>query len=97
MTTRRWMVTFAALTFMGTILAGCATCLQNYDKVSLGMNPEEVLQVAGKPHRIFQMESTGQGTLIPTPPGKHEVWFYRGGVIQFNEGKVVAKGHKIQP
>ena len=82
---------------MGTVLAGCAASLQNYEKVFLGMSPEEVLTVAGKPHRVFHMESTGQGTLIPTPPGKHEVWFYRGGVIQFNEGKVVAKGLKIQP
>jgi len=75
---------------------GCAPTLQNYEKVSLGMTSDQVLSVAGKPHGRFRMESTGQGTLIPTPEGKSETWFYKSGLIQFHDGKVVAKGQKSE-
>lgn len=82
----------------GLLGVGCATArLQNYDKVSLGMSPDQVLSVAGKPNRIFKMESTGQGTVLPTPAGATETWFYKSGLIQFHNGKVVAKGQKVSP
>ena len=73
-----------------------AAALQNYEKVSLGMTADQVLTVAGKPNSKFRMESTGQGTIIPTPAGASETWFYKGGMIQFHDGKVVAKGVKVQ-
>ena len=91
-----WQRTAAVtgVVFAGALGFGCAATLQNYDKVSLGMNPDQVLTVAGKPNRKFLMESTGQGTIVPTPTGKSETWFYKSGVIQFHDGKVVAKGQK---
>ena len=42
------------------------------------------------------MESTGQGTVLPTPAGASETWFYKRGLIQFHDGKVVAKGQKFK-
>ena len=88
----------AAVMFSGALGFGCATSLQlqNYEKVSLGMSSDQVLTVAGKPNSKFRMESTGQGTIIPTPVGKTETWFYKSGLIQFHEGKVVAKGEKLE-
>jgi hypothetical protein len=91
------VVLLATILFAGAVLAGCAATLKSYDQISLGMTSEEVEKIAGKPHRVFQVESTGEGTLLPTPAGKHELWFYRGGVVQFSEGKVVAKGQRISP
>jgi hypothetical protein len=80
----------------GLLGVGCATApWQNYDKVSLGMTPDQVLSAAGTPNRMYQMESTGQGTVIPTPAGRTETWFYKSGLVQFHDGKVVAKGHKV--
>ena len=72
----------AAAVFSGALGFGCATSLQlqNYEKVSLGMTSEQVLTVAGKPNSKFRMESTGQGTVIPTPAGKTETWFYKSGL-----------------
>jgi hypothetical protein len=93
----RWLSLGIALLWAGIMLAGCAATLKNFDQISLGMTPEEVLKIAGKPHRILLIESTGQGTLVPTPAGKHELWIYRGGAIQFTEGKVVAKGQRTTP
>jgi len=84
------VITASALGF------GCAAALKNYDKVSLGMTSAQVLTVAGKPHRMFRMESTGQGTVLPTPAGMSETWFYKTGIIQFHDGKVVAKGEKVE-
>jgi hypothetical protein len=81
---------------VGALGFGCAASLQNYEKVSLGMTTEQVVTVAGKPHRMFRMESTGQGTLLPTPAGASETWFYKTGLIQFHDGKVVAKGEKVK-
>jgi len=88
----------AAAFSMGALGFGCAATatLQNYDKVSLGMSADQVLTVAGKPNSKFKMESTGQGTLIPTPAGASDTWFYKGGMIQFHDGKVVAKGEKVE-
>jgi hypothetical protein len=80
----------------GALGFGCAAALQNYEKVSLGMTPEQVRTVAGKPHRKFRMESAGQGTILPTPAGASETWFYKTGLIQFHDGKVVAKGEKLE-
>lgn len=80
----------------GALGFGCAASLQNYEKVSLGMSTEQVVTVAGKPHRMFRMESTGQGTMLPTPAGASETWFYKTGLIQFHDGKVVAKGEKVK-
>lgn len=86
----------AAAVVVGALGFGCAASLQNYEKVSLGMTAEQVLTVAGKPHRMFRMESTGQGTVLPTPAGSTETWFYKSGLIQFHDGKVVAKGAKVK-
>jgi len=86
----------AAAITVGALGFGCAAALQNYEKVSLGMTAEQVLTVAGKPHRMFRMESTGQGTVLPTPAGTSETWFYKTGLIQFHDGKVVAKGEKVE-
>jgi hypothetical protein len=97
MRSKPWVVLSATFLFAGAILAGCAATLKSYDQISLGMTPEEVMKIAGKPHRILQVESAGQGTLFPTPAGKHELWIYRGGIVQFSEGKVVAKGQRINP
>ena len=96
MTGKRTLATAAVVITAGMLGVGCATAkLQNYDGVSLGMSSEQVLSVAGKPNRIFQMESTGQGTLLPTPAGTTETWFYKSGIIQFHNGKVVAKGQSV--
>ena len=85
-----------AVVVAGLLLVGCATAkLQNYDRVMLGMTSDQVMSVAGKPNKIYQMESTGQGTVLPTPAGKTETWFYESGLIQFNNGKVVAKGQRV--
>lgn len=86
----------AAVVTAGALGFGCAAALQNYDKVSLGMTSDQVLTVAGKPHRMYRMDSAGQGTLLPTPAGSSETWFYRSGMIQFHDGKVVAKGQKVR-
>ena len=97
MTGRHKTAAFAAAFAMGALGLGCATAtLQNYDKVSLGMSQEQVLAVAGKPHHKFRMESTGQGTILPTPAGSSDAWFYNGGMIQFHDGKVVVKGVKVE-
>lgn len=87
---------FAAAVVAGALGFGCAAALQNYEKVSLGMTAGQVLTVAGTPHRKFRMESTGQGTVLPTPAGASETWFYKRGLIQFHDGKVVAKGQKFE-
>jgi len=97
MRSRVWVVLAVIFLFAAAILAGCAATLKSYDQISLGMSPEEVMKIAGTPHRILLVESTGEGTLLPTPAGKHELWIYRGGIIQFSEGKVVAKGQRINP
>ena len=94
--TRRYRTAIATAVAVGDLGFGCAASLQNYEKVSLGMSPEQVLTVAGSPHKKFRMESTGQGTLLPTPAGASETWFYKTGLIQFHDGKVVAKGEKIE-
>ena len=95
MARNRKMAMAAVVITTGLLGFGCATAkLQNYDKVSLGMSSDQVLSVAGKPNRIFQMESTGQGTVLPTPAGTTETWSYKSGLIQFHNGKVVAKGRK---
>lgn len=86
----------AGVVLAGALGIGCATTLQNYDKVSLGMPSDQVLTVAGKPHRIYRMESAGEGTMLPTPAGTSETWFYKSGMIQFHDGKVVAKGEKVR-
>lgn len=92
----RKMAAAAAVITAGLLGVGCATAqLQNYDKVSLGMSSDQVLSVAGKPNRIYQMESTGQGTVISTPAGTTETWFYASGLVQFHNGKVVAKGQRV--
>jgi len=98
MTCRHKAAAVAAVMTAGALGFGCAAALplQNYDKVSLGMTADQVLSVAGKPNRQFRMESTGEGTLPPTPVGKSETWFYKTGIIQFHEGKVVAKGEKLE-
>ena len=71
MTGKKVTATIAAAVAAGVLGFGCATTatLQNYDKVSLGMTADQVLTVAGKPNSKFRMESTGQGTIIPTPAG----------------------------
>jgi len=98
MSGRHKTAAFATAFAMGVLGFGCATTatLQNYDKVSLGMTADQVLTVAGKPNSKFKMESTGEGTIIPTPAGASDTWFYKGGMIQFHDGKVVAKGVKVQ-
>jgi hypothetical protein len=98
MTNRHKTAAVAAAFAMGALGFGCATTarLENYDKVSLGMTTEQVLRVAGKPNHKFLMESTGQGTILPTPAGSSDTWFYKGGMIQFHDGKVVAKGVKVE-
>ena len=98
MTGKKVTATIAAAVAAGVLGFGCATTatLQNYDKVSLGMTADQVLTVAGKPNSKFKMESTGQGTIIPTPAGASDTWFYKGGMIQFHDGKVVAKGVKVE-
>ena len=93
---RHKAATIAAVVAVGALGFGCAAALQNYDKVSLGMTSAQVLTLAGKPHRMFRMESTGQGTVLPTPAGTSETWFYKTGLIQFHDGKVVAKGEKVE-
>ena len=60
------------------------------------MTADQVRTVAGKPNSKFRMESTGQGTILPTPAGASETWFYKSGLIQFHDGKVVAKGEKLE-
>ena len=95
MTSRQKVAKIAAAVAVGALGFGCAAALQNYDKVSLGMSSDQVLTVAGKPNRKFRMESAGQGTILPTPAGKSETWFYKSGMIQFHDGKVVAKGQKV--
>jgi hypothetical protein len=94
----RGKAAIAAVMTVGALGFGCAASLplQNYDKVSLGMTADQVLAVAGKPNKQFLMESTGEGTLLPTPAGKSETWFYKTGLIQFHDGKVVAKGEKVE-
>ena len=92
-----WMALIVALLVTIPVLGGCAATLKNYEQVALGMSPEQVMEIAGKPHRILLLETTGEGTLLPTPAGKHEIWFYRGGAVHFNEGKVVAKGQRVEP
>jgi hypothetical protein len=84
-----------ALVLILAVIAGCAAALQNYDKVTLGMSKAEVKQIAGEPHRIMEGESTGEGPLI-SKAGKHEIWFYRDGILVFMENKLVSKGHKVQ-
>jgi len=97
MTHRRKMSVLAAAVAASALGFGCATAAPlNYDKVSLGMTTEQVLTVAGKPHHQYRMESTGQGTILPTPAGSSDTWFYKGGMIQFHDGKVVAKGVKVE-
>lgn len=92
---RRMAASAVAIT-VGLLGVGCATAkLLNYDRVSLGMSSDQVVSVAGKPNRIYQMESTGQGMVLPLPAGTTETWFYRSGLIQFHNGKVVAKGHRV--
>jgi len=96
MARNRKMAVVAVLVTMGMLGVGCASAkLLNYDQVSLGMSSDQVLSVAGKPNRIYQMESTGQGTVLPTPAGTTETWFYKSGLVQFNNGKVVAKAQKV--
>jgi hypothetical protein len=68
----------------------------NYEKISLGMTPDQVTAAAGKPRRMYRVDSTGQGTLMPTPAGTSETWFYKSGLVQFHDGKVVAKGAKVE-
>jgi hypothetical protein len=85
----------ATMVALGALSLGCAAALK-YDKVSLGMSPDEVVSVAGAPRSKFRMESTGQGTLVPTPAGASETWFYKSGLIQFHNGKVVAKGASVK-
>jgi hypothetical protein len=80
---------------MGALCIGCAAPMQNCGKVSLGMTPDQVVPVAGQPHKKYRMESAGQGAMIPTPAGTSETWFYKGGLIQFHDGQVVAKGEKM--
>ncbi len=87
---------FATAVVVGALGFGCAAVLQNYEKVSLGMTVDQVLTVAGKPHQKFRMESSGVGTVLPTPAGSSETWFYKRGLIQFHDGKVVAKGQKFK-
>jgi hypothetical protein len=96
MTGRGRAAAIAVAITAGALGFGCAAALQNYDKVSLGMTSDQVLSVAGKPHRMYRMESAGQGTMFPTPAGTSETWFYKSGLIQFHDGKVVAKGEKVQ-
>jgi hypothetical protein len=91
-----WIAIGLALLAALPILTGCAATLKNYDQVGLGMNPEQVKEIAGDPHRIIQIESTGEGTLIPMPAGKEEIWIYCCGMIQFHDGKVVAKGQRVK-
>lgn len=94
MTGRHRTVAIAAAFSLGALGFGCATAasLQNYDKIMLGMTADQVLAVTGKPNSQYKMESSGQGTIIPTPAGSSDTWFYKGGMIQFHDGKVVAKG-----
>lgn len=96
MTGRHKTSVIAAAVAAGALGFGCAAALQNYDKVSLGMTPEQVTTLAGKPHRVYRMESAGKGTMFPTPAGTSETWFYKTGLIQFHDGKVVAKGEKAR-
>jgi hypothetical protein len=95
---RHKVATIVTAVAVGALGFGCATTarLQNYDKVSLGMTTEQVLSVAGKPNHKFLMESTGKDTIFPTPAGSSDTWFYKGGMIQFHDGKVVAKGVKVE-
>jgi hypothetical protein len=96
MTGRHRVSAITAAVVAATLGVGCAAALQNYEKVSLGMTADQVLSVAGKPNRSYRMESAGQGTILPTPAGTSETWFYKGGMIQFHDGKVVAKGQKVK-
>jgi hypothetical protein len=93
---RQKAAALAAAVALGALGFGCAAALQNYDKVSLGMTAEQVRTVAGKPHHMYRLESAGEGTLLPTPAGNSETWFYKTGMIQFHDGKVVAKGEKVE-
>ena len=86
----------AAVMTVGALGFGCATAWQSYDKVSLGMTSDQVLTAAGKPNRKYRLESAGEGTMVPTPAGKSETWFYKTGLVQFHDGKVVAKGEKVE-
>ncbi len=93
----RWLVLSMALLAAAPILAGCAATIKNYDQISMGMTQDQVREIAGTPHRILAVETNGENTLIPMHAGKYEIWFYCGGALQFSEGKVVAKGHKVKP
>lgn len=60
------------------------------------MTSDQVLTVAGKPHRMYRVESTGQETLLPMPAGSSETWMYKSGMVQFHDGKVVIKGERVR-
>ncbi len=93
------MKKIAAIFFAGflaiTFLSACAAALQ-YDKVSLGMSRDEVKKIAGKPSRILEGETTGEGAFV-SKAGKYEIWFYRGGALIFSEDKLIDKAHKGRP
>ncbi|MEK6682302.1 MAG: hypothetical protein AABY79_10100 [Nitrospirota bacterium] len=76
-----------------TFLSACAAGLQNYDKVALGMSKEDVTKIAGKPSKVLEGETTGEGGLI-NKAGKYEIWIYRGSALVFSEDKLVNKVRK---
>jgi len=79
-----------------TILSACAAGLQNYEKVSLGMSKEDVKNIAGKPSRVLEGETTGEAGLI-NKAGKYEIWLYRGSFLIFSEDKLINKARKGRP
>ncbi len=76
-----------------TLLAGCSKISrENYDKVTVGMTPDEVTEVLGKPMDKTETEMPGLGV------GKLEMWVYSsagyGGkaiIVSFQGGKVSDK------
>ena len=52
-----------------------------------------MLQIAGKPSKVLEGETTGEGGLI-NKAGKYEIWIYRGSALVFSEDKLVNKVRK---
>ena len=92
-----WMVLGLALLAAVPILTSCAATIKNFDQISMGMTQDQVREIAGKPHRILAVESSGEHTLLSTNAGTYEIWVYCGGAVEFSEGKVVAKGQRVKP
>lgn len=85
------MILFSGVLVL-TFLSACAAPLQ-YDKITLGMSREDVKKIAGKPSRVLEGETTGEGAFV-SKAGKYEIWLYRGGALIFSEDKLIDKAHK---